>query len=84
MLVDLPHGEWRDNTLSTEDSKIATRNVELYGGLVEMLMIKFEDALKRPEWQAIVIATTTILIALGCFLAARRPPSGYHGVIENR
>jgi hypothetical protein len=64
-------GEWRDGTLSTEDSKIATRNVELYGGPVEMLMVKFEDALKRPEWQATLIATTSIFIALGCFLAAR-------------
>jgi hypothetical protein len=77
-------GEWRDGTFSTEDSKIATRNVELYGGPVEMLMVKFEDALKRPEWQAILIATTSILIALACFLAAHRLSSVYQGVIENR
>ncbi len=64
-------GEWKDGTLSTEDSKIANHTIELYGGPVEMLMVRFDEAVKHPEWQAVIIAAVSTLIALACFLAAR-------------
>ncbi len=64
-------GEWRDGSLSTVDSKIANRDIELYGGPVEMLMVRFDEAMKHPEWQAVIIAAVSTLIALACFLAAR-------------
>ena len=77
-------GEWRDGTLSTEDSKIAIRRVEQFGGPVQVLMVKFNDALKNPASQALLIVATSTLVALGCFLAARRLSPAPQGVIANR
>ena len=64
-------GEWKDSSLALTDSKISTRNIELYGGKVEVLMVRWMDRLQRPESLAIIIATISVLIALGCFLVAR-------------
>jgi hypothetical protein len=36
-----------------------------------MLMVRFDEAMKHPEWQAVIIAAVSTLIALACFLAAR-------------
>ena len=66
------NGEWKDSTLSLTDSKTATRDIELYGGKMEVLMVKWLGWLQRPESMAIIIATISALIALGCFLVARR------------
>jgi hypothetical protein len=65
-------GDWRDSTLSLEDSKISSRDVELYNGKIGMLMVRLTDDLKRPEALPILIATISTLTALGCFLVARR------------
>ena len=64
-------GDWKDSTLSLTDSKSATRNIELYGGKVEVLMVRWLDWLHHPETQAILIALISALLALGCFLFAR-------------
>jgi len=64
-------GDWQDSSLSMADSKIATRNIELYGGKLEVLMVQWQAWVCRPEAQAILIVTITVLIALGCFLVAR-------------
>jgi hypothetical protein len=66
--------DWTDNTLSLQDSKSSTHDVEMYGGNLEMLMVKFTDAVKQPGAQAALILVVSILAALGCFVAARRRP----------
>ena len=65
-------GDWQDSTLSFEDSKKASRDVEIYYGKMGFLMIRLSDWWKRPESKAIVLATASTLIAAGCFFAARR------------
>ncbi len=65
-------GDWQDSSLSLIDSKTSTRDIELYGGKLEVLIVKCLDWLHRPESQAIIIVTISVLIALGCFLVARR------------
>jgi hypothetical protein len=66
------NSDWQDSSLSVTDSKTSTRDIELYGGKVEVLMVKWLERLRRPESLAIIIATVSALIALGCFLVARR------------
>ena len=62
---------WQDSTLSLMDSKTSTRNIELYGGKVEVLMVKWQEWLRRPESLTVLIITISTLIAAGCFLAGR-------------
>jgi len=69
--TSITNGDWKDSTLSLTDSKTSTRNIELYGGKVEVLMVKLQDWLQHPESMAILISTISALIAAGCFLAAR-------------
>jgi hypothetical protein len=68
------NGDWQDGTLSLTDSKISTRDIELYGGKLEVVMVKFLDWLQHPSSLAIVIAVISVLIAVGCFLLARSVP----------
>ena len=68
------NSDWRDSSLSPSDSKVATRDIELYGGKVEVLMVKWLGWLQRPEFPVIIIAALSALIALCCFLAARLLP----------
>ena len=65
------NGEWKDTSLSMTESKANTRDIEMYGGKLEVLMVKFQDWFRRPESQAIVIATFSVLLGAGCFLVAR-------------
>ena len=65
------NGGWQDSTLSLTDSKTSTRNIELYGGKVEVLMVKLQDWLHHPKSMAILIAIISALIAAGCFLVGR-------------
>jgi hypothetical protein len=68
------NSDWKDSTLSLTDSKTSTRDIELYGGKLGVLMVRWLEWLQRPESLAIIIATISALIALGCFLLARRLP----------
>ena len=63
--------DWKDSSLSLTDSKTATRNIELYGGKVEVLMVQLLDWVHRPAAQAGLIVASAVLVALGCFLFAR-------------
>jgi hypothetical protein len=63
-------GEWQDGSLSMTESKTSTRDIELYGGKVEVLVVKWQDRLTRPDSVAFILATTTVLTTLGCFLGA--------------
>ena len=67
-----PNGDWQDSTLTLTDSKSNARDIELYGGKLEVLMVKCLEWLRRPESLVIIIAATSVLTALGCFLFARR------------
>jgi len=66
------NGEWKDSTLSLTESKANTRNIELYGGKLQVLMVKCVEWLELPKSRAIIIGTASVFVALGCFLGARR------------
>lgn len=71
-------GEWQDTSLALTDSKTATRNIELYGGKVEVLMVRGLEWFQRPEVSALGIVCVAVGIALGLFGIARylSPRSG--------
>ena len=66
------NSDWKDSSLSLTESKTAARDIELYGGKVQVLMVKWMEWLQRPVSLSIIIATVSVLIALGCFLVTRR------------
>jgi hypothetical protein len=61
---------WQDGTLSPQDSKKSSRDLELYYGKAGMLTIRLRDWLGQPETLAIIIAAVSTLAAVGCFLVA--------------
>ena len=66
---------WKDGTLSPEDLKGSSRAIEMNYGKVAVLILDWLhhwQELKPHQWLALAIATGAILIAAGCFLAARR------------
>jgi hypothetical protein len=65
--------DWRDGTLSTQDSKASSRDVELYYGKIGLLVVKLQDWSKQPTSWAILIAAVSTLTAVACFRAAHRP-----------
>jgi hypothetical protein len=67
-------GDWQDDSLSIEDSKASTHDVEMYDGKMGMLALKLSDLFHQPESLAMMIAGGSTLIALGCFYVARRLP----------
>jgi hypothetical protein len=71
--ISTTEGDWKDGSLSLEDSKRASRDLEMYNGKVGMLTVKFYQVLQRPETPAIIIATISALIASGCFFFAQQP-----------
>jgi len=76
-------GEWQDSSLALTDSKSATRNIELYGGKVEVLMVRLLDWGQHPEALALLIISGAVVIALGCFGIARHlPPQLWKNVVR--
>ena len=69
--VFAPNGEWRDTTFALTESKANTRNIEMFGGKLEVLMVKWQEWFRDADTRAMVIGTISVLIALGCFLTAR-------------
>lgn len=67
-------GEWQDNTLSIQDSKASSRDVEMYDGKLGLLVVKLSDAFHQPESLAAIIVGGSTLLALGCFYVSRRLP----------
>jgi len=63
-------GEWKDGSLSLTESKTATRNIELYGGKLEVLMVQWQERLQHPTSIAIITGAVSVVIALSCFLVA--------------
>jgi hypothetical protein len=66
---------WKDGTLSPEDLKASSRTIEMNYGKVAVLLVNWMHRwgeLKPHQLLAVVIATTSILIATCCFLIARR------------
>ena len=67
--------ENQDFTLSLEDSKKASRDMEIYYGKLGLVVAKWSsrlEELKRPGPLAITIAILSMLVASGCFVAANR------------
>ena len=65
---------WQDDTLSIQDSKSTSYEVERYDGKLGMLTVKLSDAFHRPESLAMIIATASTVVALGCFFVSRHLP----------
>lgn len=68
-------GSWKDSTLSPEDLKGSSRTIEMNYGRVSVLIVNLLhrwQALKPHQWLAVVVATIAALIALSCFLIAKR------------
>ncbi|MGO9244837.1 MAG: hypothetical protein ACLPT4_03810 [Verrucomicrobiia bacterium] len=65
-------GDWQDNSLSIEDSKASSHDLEMYDGKLGMLALKLSDAFHQPESLATIIAAASSLVALGCFYVSRR------------
>ena len=65
---------WHDDTLSIQDSKATSYEVEKYDGKMGLLSVKLSDAFHRPESLAMIIATASTLVALGCFFVSRHLP----------
>jgi hypothetical protein len=76
-------GDWHDDTLSVEDSKSSSRDLEMYDGKLGMLSLKLMEAFQQPESLAMIIAAGSTLFALACFYISRRvppdPPVGADG-----
>jgi len=66
--------DWQDDSLSLQDSKASSHDLEMYNGKLGMLTVKLSDAFHRPESLAMIIATASTLVALGCFFVSRRLP----------
>ncbi|MGD1018559.1 MAG: hypothetical protein ABSA12_04495 [Verrucomicrobiia bacterium] len=69
-------GDWQDQSLSIEDSKASSHDVEMYNGKLGLLALRVSNAFRQPESLAMIIATTSSLFALGCFFVSRRLSSG--------
>jgi hypothetical protein len=63
-------GEWQDSTLSLTDSKANTRNIEMYGGQLEVLMVKWQEWFHQPTARATLVAMGAAVAALVCFILA--------------
>ena len=66
---------WKDETLSSEDSKTSTRQSEMLVGKVGALIAywwrRFAD-LASPEGIAMMFAMISVVAAFGCFVVADR------------
>jgi hypothetical protein len=66
---------WKDQTLSSEDSKTSTRQSEMLVGKVGVLIAhwwrRFAD-LASPERVAMTFAMISVVAAFGCFVVADR------------
>ena len=71
---DASRGVRPDDPLSVEDSKRASRDVEIYYGKTGLLGMKLWQQMQRPGSLAILIAAVSTLTAGGCFLFAHGPP----------
>jgi hypothetical protein len=65
-------GDWQDNSLSIEESKASSHDLEMYDGKLGALSLKLSDAFHQPESLAMIIAVTSSLVAVGCFYVSRR------------
>ena len=66
---------WKDNTLSSEDSKTSTRQSEMLVGKVGALIAYWwrrSAELASPEGVAMTCAMISVLAAFGCFVLADR------------
>jgi|SRR5579871_1480003 len=65
-------GNWQDNTLSTDDSKANTRDVEMYNGKLGMWALDLEDWCSNPQSWVVPVALASLLGAIACFRVANR------------
>jgi hypothetical protein len=71
----LAEGGWKDSTLPIEDLKGGSRTIEMNYGKAAVLIVgwlHWWGQLKPHESLAIMIASVSTLIALTCFLFAKR------------
>jgi hypothetical protein len=68
-------GSWQDSTLLPEDLKGSSRMIEMNYGKASVLIVNLLhrwQALKPHQTLAILVATIAALIAMSCFLFAKR------------
>jgi hypothetical protein len=67
---------WQDSTLSPDDAKGSSRDLELLYGKVGALVISFwnrcEEFFRHPATGEIVIGLISVVLAFLCFLMANR------------
>jgi hypothetical protein len=65
---------WRgtrpEDDLALGDDKVATRQVEVLYGRSGLMLADWQEDLKQPGTQALLIAAAAGLIAAGCFYVA--------------
>jgi hypothetical protein len=67
-------GDWQDTTLSIQDSKASSHDLEMYDGKLGMLTLWLSDAFHQPGSLALIIAVASSLVAVGCFYLSHRFP----------
>ena len=65
-------GDWQDSSLSIQDSKASSHDLEMYDGKLGTMALKLSDAFHRPESLALIIVVASSLVAIGCFYVSRR------------
>ena len=70
--ISTADGTWKDGSLALEDSKVASRDIEMYYGKAGLVMVRLQQTLQRPETVAAIIASASLVAGLGCFFVARR------------
>ena len=66
---------WKDGTLAPDDLKGSSRTIEMNYGKIAVLLLNWLhrwDDLKPHQFLAIAIAAVATLIAIYCFLTAKR------------
>jgi hypothetical protein len=66
---------WKDGSLSSEELKGSSRSIEMNFGKVAVLLVNWLhrwEALKPHQVLAAAIAAIAILLAMACFLIAKR------------
>jgi hypothetical protein len=70
-------GSWKDGSLSPEDVKGSSRTIEMNYGKVAVLIVNWLhrwEELKPHQLLAIAIITIATLVAIFCFIIAKRLP----------
>jgi hypothetical protein len=69
--LEKPPADLSDVMPATQDSKEATRSIEMNSGTAGLFMDQLMTDLQNPGTQALIIVVAAILLASGCFYVAQ-------------